>query len=280
LRENYTTEDIPACSPPGGVGTCPDCIDCTNPIDPPGFGQISRCISSCSGSNEKMGCTTEEPIGTTLGGKNKAKVTRFFDQFGYVEGTDYWINSTGSNPMIVWKLFPIFINGKENYYFPMIAPSIYMILPVIGSNPPSFLREAICAPIQTTPALPVANCGLNNATLLNGIQCFNHCEIPGESCKLHVINDLLAPPLETMTFEFLANELAHSGHTALPTGSPLANKLDAIGIPCPTGGHYPDNNASNFTSTYKKFFFTEDQFICVNVDCSSIDCTLLQDCVP
>jgi len=270
----------------GGTVTCPAATPCdfcngsscrTPPggILPPGDCFALRTCSSCP-----SGCNLLERLNEiTSGGaiiKGTDIVQKFFAEYGYIEGEDFWIvnNPAGAFPIVVWKLLPtIETNGSvttEKYNFPLISPPPYMVAPV-GGDIVYYHRNTVCGPHDAnTDQTTINNCGIN-APLNPNVSCTNFCELTGQSCTNSVV--ALANTPNAAITQFISNIARHNidsdGDTLF---EPEENRLSQIAASC----------VSNFTSTTqissKRIYLTETEFICVDMDCLSIDCTQFEDC--
>lgn len=244
------------------------------------------CPSSlCGFTGQDTGGFYEEP---SFSGRMRL-IRSYFDTLGYVENEDYiFVNydpPTIPETMVIFKLFSKFypnlnnLPPHERYSFTHIAPpylaykriydaaSVWPDLNIEGQGPADYIRDTICLGSAAGASLAeyIQTCGIGItlfATRLYNRQCSNFCELNGQSC---------VPKLFDGTDQQLySNLLAHTLY--LPPPQP-PNRAIEMGASCPT---------TSFTGsdTYKKFFIDETDFICVNVDCSTIDCSQYQDCSP
>jgi len=277
LNKNYDSAGGVVSCP--AIEECPFCRDCSNPppgaIQPPFGCLLLRPCGSCP-----TGCNLFQRFGAETSGGAIIEaikfVQNFFAQFGYLQNQDYWFadNATSAYPMVVWKLFPSVktISGipVERYNFPLLSPPQYMVSQS-GNEPPYYYRNTICGPNGTsTDPISIQNCGLNSP-INAGVICTNFCELGREVCTPSV--EALSGTITSALQQFIQNINDH-GRDSDDDGlfEPEQNILSTIAAPC--------TNAANLLTglAYKKVYISEDQFICVNMDCSSIDCTQFEDC--
>jgi hypothetical protein len=268
----------------GGQVTCPPAQECTfcgdcssappGAITPPFGCLLIRECGKCPAGCNLMTLFNEITSGGALIAAT-AFIKSFFNEYGYIENQDYWIVDTSDvYPMVVWKLLPSVetINGipTEKYNFPYISPPEYMAASV-GGKITSYYRNTICGPNGTsTDPITIQNCGLN-VPINGGIICTNFCELAGEACTNKI--NTLSLPLTPETTTLINNLIAHSNDSDSDgLYEPEENILNIIAAPCPSGQNLTQ------ASAYKKIYVSEDQFICVNMDCSSIDCSQFEDC--
>lgn len=245
-------------------------------------------IATCN----SVGPCTSCPTGCNLSGIYKTntpaaaiqiariRIEEFFNSFGYIKNVDYFEVSLPSNIIgYFWKLSPritiLDSTRLEKYSFPVLSPPIFALNNFTQANYDAYYyRDIICG---TSTALPQAllSCGVNT-DLFSNIQCKNYCDITGDIATNIILGDQ-----NTQVFtDFIRNQGLHviDGYLGTPLdGIYGPQDLEVnIGSPCPTSGDFP----GFIGNAFKKLFISEDQFICVQMDCTSIDCSQYQDCVP
>lgn len=255
---NVTTvaaQDIPACG--AGLPDCPPdaLLGCG-----PEFACLKRTCNIFSATNEITGG------GAVI--RATELIKQFFNEFGYILNEDFWIiNSSGSTyPLVIWKLLPTVAveDGlpREKYSFPFLsAPKASYIANQFGEF---YYREVVCDPQSNpTPNRAVQNCGVDASLKLTS-SCINFCELSGQSCT-SMIERIIAGEDSVETRQFISNLTQHRNN------GPQENILTELGGPCV-------GLLTGSSVISKKIYISEDQFECVDMDCSSIDCTQFEDC--
>jgi hypothetical protein len=190
------------------------------------------------------------------------------------------------------------IDGDIDYYqTPQEVYSLDRVAPVwwqTGSIVPhAFYRKAICEgsaglPVElryfaNSPFKAVVPAGIGNDRYPLTYQpkfCAFLNEVPTQVIRQNLngfttINQKMYDWLSDTELH-LDIGLVNEGTETFDFPSPHANHIYAQhGAACPNAVT-PFTNGTN----YKKLFISEDQFICVAMDCSNIDCSNYQDCVP
>lgn len=221
----------------------------------------------------------------------RAAIRSFFAAIGFEEFVDYSFNPLQSDPektIVSFKLsgkikqlLPPQNGQYEQYSIPGIAPPYLIkgwdvIPPVYSADPGIFndigyIRNLVCdgdrAPsslLQYIPTCAINSIFPDNAVLQNPV-CENYCDAVNNTCT-----DLIGPsgrPIHDHMFDHSVGEPLQN----FP--APSANLISQMGDVCNINGFFS-------ASSYKKFFTNETDFICVNVDCTTINCLEYQDCVP
>jgi hypothetical protein len=218
-------------------------------------------------------------------------IRAFFSMFGFEPGADLDYNfinlpQTPNRTIVVFKLLPKIKqlsppgSGQyEQYAIPRIAPPYlikpWTLLPPNYSADPNlfdgvgYIRNLICDGTRASPSLHgfIPSCAINE-NIQNGVlqnpQCDNYCDAVNTSCSFSV-------GIPNIIHEYFYDHAMGEPIGTYP--APIANVIANMGDVCDISGFFT-------TNSYKKFFTDETDFICVNVDCTTINCAEYQDCVP